>query len=307
MFSSRSVAMKRIEIKVLITSIWLTGLSFQCQSHPAGDLVAVGNYILWTYVDPINDVEHHASVMIWDGKTVSTLIRSEHTGSNYYLYAVDQKVFYIEARYDGSRDRGYFRVLKGFLNSTPEQIWDWQQDKWGIGSLGFYMDSDEEIIFSRYPEILTLSKSGESNSLFSPDEKPIISIKKLPTQEILLMTETGCLLTNKDFGVLREWDDLILENVDDPPIGRNMICDVDYRNGSLYLAYWGMRTFQMIHEDDSREDLYTPDTGFVPHWVLAHQNGIFLFSSQLNPPDPILPELVFLDNSGDTKLIWSSN
>lgn len=142
-------------IRIFFLALIIPLLPALLLAHPAGNLVVAGDYLLWPYVYPADDAQHHSSVLIWDGQSpVRPLITSQFAGSNYLLYARRDTVYYIESRDSQTENKSYFRVLKGKAGEKPVEIWPWRTDEWRVGNNGFYAVDDEEIIFSLLPRTL---------------------------------------------------------------------------------------------------------------------------------------------------------
>ena len=53
-------------------------------AHPTGNMITVGENVLWSYINPISDTNHHACVMIWSKNSKPKLfIKSEFPGSDF--------------------------------------------------------------------------------------------------------------------------------------------------------------------------------------------------------------------------------
>lgn len=274
-------------------------------SHPTGNLVTFGDAVFWSYIDPIDDPDHHASVMIWDKKSEPRVfLKSEHSASDYMLFSGEAAIYVIERRYIAHRDQFEVRLLKSEKDLKPTVIWDWFTDSWRIGESGFYMLSDTKMVFGRYPNILTLNKGSEPVEFVSIPFS-INKIRLVENGNILALSDNTCLLLDQQGNLLKRWDDLIDEQVANPPLQRNHIFDADYDDGSLLIAYWGKRTFEYIDNTGNHKELMQLKDPFTPHWVATHQGERYLFASELvfdgSTPKPYL---VKLDKHDTVSVVW---
>lgn len=292
---------KYLKITFLFTLFFL---ALKVKAHPTGNLIVVGEYVLWSYIDPIEDKDHHACVMIWkEGAGPKPLITSKFPASDFMIYAKNETIYLLERKFVSEKDSFEVRVLKLKLNGETEEIWPWFEDEWRIGEGGFSMLSDKEIIFCNYPEILQMKKGETPMPFFRFDHK-IKRMRFLNDDSILLLSDERCWLSDSQGNVLEEWENLTTKSVQAPPLGRNQIFDVDYKDGKLLLAYWGKRCFYRIDENGNRkiiEQLKAPET---PHWVAFRGNEELLFASQLifDGSTP-RPRLVMIKN-GKSIDIW---
>ena len=80
----------------MLAMLWSTA----SLSHPTGNMITVGEHVLWSYIDPVDDSRHHACVMIWTpSQQPRVLIRSEYPASDYMLYHKNGDVYFFERRY----------------------------------------------------------------------------------------------------------------------------------------------------------------------------------------------------------------
>lgn len=289
--------------QILIFQAFMLCLSL-ANAHPGGNMIVVGEYVLWSYINPIDDPEHHACVMAWKpGNDPETLITSEFEASDFMFYANEDKIYIIEQRYIQTRDQFEIRILKTRIGEDLQVIWDWFEDKWRIGDAGFMMKSDQEVVFGRYPEVY-LMKKGETPSVYLDFSTPINKIRAIGTQ-LLLIGENSCSLLNQNGELVKQWNGLINDDIEDAPLGRNQIFDADYRNGQLLLAYWGNRSFDLIDDNDRRSTLLKLAAPFTPHWVAFYEDKQLLFSSKLvfdgSTPRPRL----VLMGVGEQQLVWN--
>jgi hypothetical protein len=273
-------------------------------AHPTGNLVSAGKYLLWPYVSPIDDPDHHACVMIWqEGTDPEVLLRSEHPASDFMLSSRGNEIHIIERRYLPSSQTFEIRVMKMTIGEHPVVMWDWFLDEWNTGEGGFYMPSDEQIVFVKYPHLYIRSKGEAPVRHFEPGTA-VKRLRALPGDQLLLLGDSDCWLTDLRGTILRSWSGLLEPEVEDAPLNRNQIFDADYRNGELLLAYWGRRSFDLI-AGGTREVLVQQREPLTPHWVAFHGDRACLFSSTLifdgsNPR----PFLTLRGPGGDDEVVW---
>ncbi|MDO5981795.1 hypothetical protein [Flavivirga spongiicola] len=281
--------------------------SFQVFAHPGGNMIVVGKYVLWSYVSPINDTDHHACVMIWDPNSdPEILLKSEFPASDYMFSSNGDHIYIIEQRYLEKTDKFEIRILKTQIGEKLSEIWGWFEDKWRIGDGGFFMNSDQEIIFGRYPNIYSLKKGQNSKKYFKFDV-PIKRIRAINNNQILLLGDSSCWLTDQTGKIIKEWTHLIDLQISDAPINRNQIFDADFKNGELLLAYWGKRSFDILNNDGTRKTIIQLKKPFVPHWVAYYGNEKLLFSSKLvfNGAMP-KPNLILYKSDNENINIWKN-
>jgi len=293
---------KRIELTVLILAFIA---SCKVLAHPGGNMITVGNHVLWSYVSPIDDTDHHACVMIWSlGAKPEILLRSKYPASDYMFSVNGDHIYIIEQRYLQQTDTFEIRIFKTRIGGEPVEIWRWFEDKWRIGDGGFFMLSDDEIVFGRYPGIYSLNKGKEPAKYFD-FYTSIKKIRKIENNQILLLGENGCWLVNRNGKIIRQWNDLIDPKIDNAPLNRNQIFDADYKNGELLLAYWGKRTFEIINNKGIKKTIMLLREPLVPHWVAFYGDDKLLFSSKMifdgSTPKP---NLVLYKSDNENRSIW---
>ena len=287
----------------ILTALLLV-LTVTVQAHPTGNMITVGPYVLWSYINPVDDPKHHACVMIWEeGSEPKVFIQSYYAASDFMLYNNQSDIYIIERRYFQSTENFEIRILKATVDSEPKIIWNWFKDEWRIGEGGFFMISDDQIVFAMYPNIYTLKK-GEIPIIYFEFDHPLKKIRAKENNQILLLGDNACFLVQQDGTALKQWDKLIDNEVRYAPLNLNQIFDSDYDNGELLLAYWGNRSFDIIDESGHRRTLVQQSDPLAPHWVAFSGNKLLLFSSELifdgSTPKP---HLVIYNNENE-KLIW---
>lgn len=267
------------KIVLLVTTLIIC---FQALAHPGGNMITVGEHVLWSYVSPIDDTQHHAVVMIWrPGAEPEILLKSEFVASDYFFYANGSSIYIIEQRYIQRNDTFEIRVLKTRIGEQPIVMWDWFTDRWRIGDGGFFMKSEQEIVFGRYPDLYCL-KRGQNPEKFMEFEAPVKRIRAIDNNLILLLGDNSCWLANRDGKIIRIWSNLLDVQIKDAPLNRNQIFDADYKDGELLLAYWGNRSFDVFNSKGVRKTLMQMQAPQVPHWVAFYGTEKLLFSSRLD-------------------------
>ncbi|MCP9237340.1 hypothetical protein [Lewinella sp. JB7] len=262
-------------------------------AHPTGNLVVLGEHIYWSYIDPIDDPDHLACIMTWtEGAPPRIMLRSEFPASDYLLAPHNDELYIIERRFVHTDETFYCRILKMKAGESPTVLWDWFADEWRIGEGGFFMASDRQIVFARYPGVYTLEKGGTPVPYPFIVPQPIRKLWRLAREQTLLLSANACWLVDAEGTVLEHWSGLVDPTVSDATLNRNDTFDVDYRDGVLLLAYWGKRTFEVIFPDGRRRTLAEMKAPDVPHWVAYRRESMLLFSSRLvfdgSPPRPRL-------------------
>lgn len=254
----------------------------QAYSHPTGNMISVGHHVLWSYINPIDDTKHHACVMIWrEDSTPKVLIKSAFPASDFILYSRDDFVYILERRFIQSSEAFESRILKMKIGEKPIEIWSWFKDDWRVGEGGFFMASDNQIIFAKYPEVYCLDKGEKPLKYPFETPEPVSRLKAVENNHFLLMADNACYLLNEKGDILKTWSNLLDENIDNAPLNRNRIFDIDYRKGELLIAYWGKRSFETISAHGERKIILQQEEPFVPHWVCYHGTNKMLFSSKL--------------------------
>jgi hypothetical protein len=220
------------------------------------------------------------------------------------LYNDQDEIYIIERRHLQATQDFEVRVLKTTVGTKPKVIWNWFKDEWRVGEGGFYMLSDNQMVFGKHPEIYSLKK-GEKPIKYFNFEQPINRIRTVENNQILILNDNSCYLTKQNGTILRQWQKLIDNEVKNAPLNRNKIFDADYKNGKLLLAYWGKRSFELIDERGVQQTIFQQTEPLTPHWAAFLGNEKLLFSSKLifNGSIP-KPNLVLMNEKNDTEVIW---
>lgn len=295
-----------MKIKLLILIITML-TSFKVLAHPGGNMITVGKHVLWSYVSPIDDTEHHASVMIWSPDSgPKMLLKSEFAASDYMFSSIGEHIYIIEQRYIQNVDKYEIRIFKTRINEEPSEIWSWFDDDLRIGYGGFFMNSDEEIIFGRYPNIYSLKK-GKTPKKYFDFNFSIKKMRAINNTQILLLNDTSCWLTDHSGKIIKEWTNLTDSKIDKAPLNRNQIFDADFKNGELLIAYWGKRSFDFYNKNGTQKTIMQLKDPFVPHWVAFYGNEKLLFSSKMlfNGETP-KPNLILYKSDNQKRSIWKN-
>lgn len=281
--------------------------SFQARAHPGGNMIIVGKHVLWSYVSPINDIGHQACVMIWSpGSKPEIILKSKYVASDYMLFSNGNDIFIIEQRYIQVTNKYEIRILKTEIDGEPFEIWGWFEDKWRIGDGGFFMKSDKEIIFGRYPSVYRLKK-GQTPVEYLEFNFLIKKIRAVDNNQVLLLNDNSCYLIDQEGKIIKEWTNITDSNVDNISLNRNQIFDADFKNEELLVAYWGKRSFDLYRRDGSRKTLMQMQAPFVPHWVAFYENKELLFSSKLVfTGETPKPNLILYKSDNEKINIWKN-
>ena len=297
--------MKTQNIKSTIFGAVLLFLTSFTYAHPTGNMITVGENVLWSYINPINDPNHYACVMIWTkGYQPKVFIQSEYPASDFMLYNKQNEIYIIERKFLQASDEFQIRVLKSTIGSKPKVIWNWFKDDNRIGEGGFFMLSDNQMVFGKYPEIYSLKKGEQPTKHFEFDN-PINRIRAVENNQILLLGDNSCYLVQQNGDILKQWSDLIDPTLENAPMNRNQVFDADYYKEDLLLSYWGRRSFDLIDASGKREIILQQSEPYTPHWVAFWNKEKLLFSSQLifdgSTPKP---NLSLLDEGNNQSIIW---
>lgn len=297
-----------MKIQCYIWTLIILSIAPSVDAHPTGNMITVGDNVLWSYINPINDPDHHACIMIWDKNSEpKVFIQSEFSASDYMLYNNQNEIYILERRHLQNTPRFEIRLLKTTIEKSLKVIWDWFEDDWRIGEGGFFMLSDNEMIFGKHPEIYTLKKGGKPTIYFEFNQS-IKRIRAVENNQILLLGDNTCYLTRQDGSIVKQWNRLIDDTINDAPLNRNQIFDADYKKENLLIAYWGKRSFEWIDKNGKCHTLLQQSEPFTPHWVAYWNDEKLLFSSKLvfngNTPKPYL---ILLNDKNQSQVVWGNN
>lgn len=294
--------------KIVLSILLLTLVYSVLNAHPTGNMIVVGDHVLWPYVCPVEDSGHHACVMRWsEGKEPEILMRSSYTSSDFILYQKNGQIYIMERRYHSSTQNNEIRILKSSLDEKPVEIWPWTELELRIGEGGFIMISDDEMVFVSYPDVYQIKKGGDPKPYFDFSE-PVKRLRAQGNRQLLLLGDGKAWLTSQNGEVIEYWNNLLLDDVNNPPLNRNQVFDIDYQNGELLLAYWGNRSFDAIHSNGQRKTIIQFENPITPHWLTYFGDKKILFASALimdgsNPK----PHLLMQNEENKIKKIWVTN
>jgi len=265
-------------------------LAVKTAAHPQGNMVVFDDCVFWTFVSEESN-DHHAEIMRWNKKTAPTpFLTSDFGASDFFLQATKNQLFIIESRYLATKEKHAFRVLKYDATEQITELWPWQESNWNVGSNGFFMPSEEELVYLKYPRLYKITK-GQPPQEFRSFEAPIQRIRKLSSGDLLVLMEKKCLLLNAEYERIKIWEDYLQPAISNAPLQRNTVFDMDYKNGDLLLAYWGGRQFKTISKDGQQSVLHQIEPPYTASLVAFDEEELFLFSLSVQPPDPIRPRL----------------
>lgn len=301
------IGIKDIAIRIGIWAGVLLFMAALAEAHPTGNMITVGNHVLWSYIHPVDEPGHYACVMIWEkGSGPKVFFKSEHAGSDFMLFNKQDDTYLIERRFLQSSDEFQIRVLKSRKLGEPQLIWDWFKDEYRIGEGGFFMLSDDQMVFGKYPDVLSLIKGKKPTKHFE-FKHPVNRIRAVENGKVLLLGEVSCYLVRSNGSIIQQWNNLIDHSIKNAPLNRNQIFDADYSNGELLLAYWGKRSFDIIDSKGKRKTLIQQTEPLTPHWLAFWGKEKLLFSSQLifdrSTPKP---QLTLVNETNQKQIIWGT-
>lgn len=292
--------------KILLVAFTLLLLYSDSNAHPTGNMIVVGDYVLWPYLCPVDNPGHQACVMMWsEGNEPKPILWSNHTSSDFMLYQKDEQIYIMERRYNASSQNNEIRILKSSIDETPVEIWAWSEYDVRIGEGGFFMPSDDEMIFVSYPNIYQIEKGGVPKQYFEFTE-PVKRIRALDDQRFLLLGDGKAWLTNPKGEIIQQWNNLVADDVNNAPLNRNQVFDIDYQSGELLLAYWGNRSFDTIDSSGDRKTIIQFEEPITPHWLAYFGDKKLLFASHLvmdgsNPK----PHLLMQNEESEIIKVWT--
>lgn len=276
----------------------------RCWSHPTGNMMVVGEQLLWSYIYPLDDAAHRACVMVWEeGLGARPWLLSEHASSDWMIAPKDSEAVYlVERYYDAGRDGHKVRLLEAALGGEPVEIWPWEVDTHRMGEGGFAVLADGRVLFARYPNIY-VKEQGRAPKIWRAWSQPVNAIRSLDDGRLLIRSNEEIWLVSAVGDIEQYWGGLLQEVVGDMPFGGNRLFDADFGSAGLWIAYWGQRRFE-LHADGRRSIANQLQNPWLPHAVAATGQGAFLLASSLDPGHAIRPQL-WRWTQGDAQLIWS--
>ena len=289
-----------------LVSVFLSYLAFSADviAHPTGNLVSIGDTAYFPYVYPIDHTGHRSSILSWQqGEQVKVILTSQHNASDFMLSAQTNSLYIIERRYEQSSDQNYVRLLKLNADNSTNTIWPWFEDKWRLGEGGFHLQSEQQIIFVKYPDVLIHRGDGSVDKAFE-FAHPVKRLRKV-AQGLLLLGENQAWLVNLQGKVQKQWTNLLNQTVENAPLNRNQIFDIDYHNNTLLVANWGNRSFD-IHTKASSTTLQQLDAPYTAHWVSHFADSYLMMASSITfdgkNPRPLL--ILKAAANAQAQIIW---
>ena len=274
------------------------------RAHPTGNLVSIGDTAYFPYVYPIDHTGHRSSILsLQQGEQVKVVLTSQHNASDFMLSAQTNSQYIIERRYEQSSDQNYVRLLKLNADNTTNTIWPWFEDKWRLGEGGFHLQSEQQIIFVKYPNVLIHRGDGSVDKAFE-FAHPVKRLRKV-AQGLLLLGENQAWLVNLQGKVQKQWENLLNQTAENAPLNRNQIFDIDYHNNTLLVANWGNRSFD-IHTKASSTTIQQLDAPYTAHWVNHFADSYLVMASSIsfdgNNPRPLL--ILKAAANAQAQIIW---
>ena len=86
-------------------------------SHPTGNMLTINEMVLFSYICPLNDPQHHACIMMWSEKTgIQPWLNSDHPASDWMISpAGEGKVYLIERYYQSENKVNMCRLLEASI------------------------------------------------------------------------------------------------------------------------------------------------------------------------------------------------
>jgi hypothetical protein len=290
---------------VILLSLLIACTAF---AHPTGSMVVIEGRLLWSYICPVEDPDHHACVMIWDEESgIRPWVTSTFPASDWMMApAPDGNVYLVERYFDQARQTHKVRLLTSAVNAEPQVLIPWFDDTHRFGEGGFAALGDGRFIFARYPDLYVLNLDG-SASIWRKWPEPVVGLKQTHNGFFLIRGESDAWLTTRNGTVLESWSGLIQELTAEPPFMGNRVFDADHADGSLWLAYWGKRRFELI-KGTNRTIIKSFDDPWLPHAIAADGRSVFLLASTITPDggQGIRPNLWHLRDDS-LELLWGES
>jgi hypothetical protein len=292
-------------MKIASAILLYLSIAFPAFAHPTGGMVVIDGRLLWSYVCPIEDADHHACVMLWDEESgVRPWLTSAFPASDWMLApAPEGKVYLVERYFDQARQANRARLLTATVGAEPEVIIPWFDDAHRFGEGGFAALGDGRFLFARYPNLYVLDRDG-SATMWKEWSEPVYGLKQTQGGSLLIRGESVAWLTTHDGTVLESWPGLLQELTTEPPFMGNRVFDADHADGSLWIAYWGKRRFEVLR-GDARTVIKSFDAPWLPHAVAVDDRSAFMLASTIAPGGDggIRPSLWHLKDDS-LRLLW---
>lgn len=279
-------------------------MGFTASAHPTGTMVVINDKVLWSYVCPIGDPDHHACVMIWDENVgAHAWLTSTFPASDWMMTpAPEGKVYLVERYFDQALQMNKARLLIATPGGEPEELIPWFNDDHRFGEGGFAPMQDGRFLFARYPNLYVLSEDA-SVTLWKEWPFPVNGLRLTADGSLLIRGESQVWLTTPDGTLLKKWTDLLEELNTEPPFMGNRIFDVAYSDGILWIAYWGKRRFDFI-DGESRTVIKSLEAPWLPHAIAANNRTVFMLASTIAPELYDIRPNLWRMQEGKLDLIW---
>lgn len=262
-------------------------LAAPAAAHPTGTMLVVDGRLVWSYVCPVEDPGHHACIMVWDEEAgARPWLTSEHPSSDWMMApAPDGEVYLVERYFDQARQANKVQLSKASVGATPELLIPWFDDAHRFGEAGFAALGDGRFLFARYPNLYVLGADGAA-SIWKAWPEPVHGLKQTQDGSLLIRGESAAWLATRDGTVVESWTGLLQELGTEPPFMGNRVFDADHADGSLWIAYWGKRRFEVIR-GGARTVVKALAHPWLPHAVATDGRSAFLLASTIAPGEDL--------------------
>ncbi|TNE70675.1 hypothetical protein EP331_11575 [bacterium] len=300
-FKNRINQLKVVSITFIVTFVFFV----VCKAHPQGDLVVFNNQPFWTFVHPLEDSGHYAALFTIDKGTneVVPIFVSTYSGSDVFCYANNEAFYFLETYRDGNEAKRQFVLYKMDTTLAVIKLYGGEVERFNIGSNGFYVDEEEQLVCAKYPNIYKL-KNNELELLYTHSYE-INGLRKLKNNQILISDGVQITLLSEDFKTIKVWKSLLEEHPENAPLGMNKIFDYDYdlENHSLVVADWGSRKFKEVSQNGDVHQIEQLDMHYAAHLVCYGENELYLMGLSTDIGVMIRPILIRLFNE-KKEVLW---
>lgn len=289
----------------VLTILVMLAASHAASAHPTGSMVVVEGTVLWSYVCPVGNPDHHACVMRWDEEAgVRSWVTSSFPASDWMMApAPEGKVYLIERYFDSGRQTHKARLLIASVGDVPQELIPWFEDAHRFGEGGFAALGDGRFLFVRYPHLYVLSGDG-SMAIWKEWPAPVVGLRQTRDGSFLIRGASEAWLTTPDGTVVERWSGLLQELTTKPPFMGNRVFDADYADGALWIAYWGKRRFDVI-TGGTRTVVKAFEAPWLPHAVAVDGGSAFMLASTIAPgSDQRIRPNLWRMKGGVLDLLW---
>ena len=288
-----------------LLAIWYVDAAL---AHPLGSMLVVDEAVVFSYVCPAGDSDHHACVMVWtEAGGAVVWIHSAHPASDFLFSLTDQpgEVAFLERRYDATRDVALHRLLRGRIGGDviPASPWRDSPPRFADGGIAV---TGGEILVGAYPQVVRID-GQEIHPVDWPHLGEVASIRRGTDGSLLVLTDGHALRVNEGGTPLADWGAVALAEPDpdlQPPIAPDAVFSIDADESVLAAAYWGQRRFVTIDLDSGdRETILQLETPWMPHAITISGNVFYALASTMEPGHVILPRLWRI-RDGVADLVW---